>query len=285
MVLRDRESIPCDQNDVTVRLEKYQDHMSPSRKEQASQPKLKEIIMNWKTVFANKCIQVGAKFLSSAFLVLGVAFLSMTGLTHAETREEDAGLFMPGQYRDIDVSLNLGGRWLALAPVDGLWHLVPTKVVTQLVHDPVLDSEGEKTGIQISAKEPNALALLKISRLRPGMVDTPNMRFHGNPRDITPSKGVTIPFKGVAHQVITVRGKLFLVRGLKRSKLDWVRVTADFEERASLLWAGDLDGDGRLDLLVGYETSGSSGACLYLSSTAEDDALLARYHCHGGGGC
>ena len=65
--------------------------------------------MNWKTVFANKCIQVGAKFLSSAFLVLGVAFLSMTGLTHAETREEDAGLFMPGQYRDIDVSLNLGG--------------------------------------------------------------------------------------------------------------------------------------------------------------------------------
>ena len=241
--------------------------------------------MNWKTVFANKCIQVGAKFLSSAFLVLGVAFLSMTGLTHAETREEDAGFFMPGQYRGIDVSIYLGGRWLALAPVDGLWHLVPTKVVTQLVHDPVLDSEGEKTGIQISAKEPNALALLKISRLRPGKVDTPNMRFHGNPRDITPSKGVTIPFKGVAHQVITVRGKLFLVRGLKRSKLDWVRVTADFEERASLLWAGDLDGDGRLDLLVGYETSSGSGACLYLSSTVEDDALLARYECHGDGGC
>ena len=38
IALRDRESIPCDQNDVTVRLEKYPDHMSPSRKEQAFQP-------------------------------------------------------------------------------------------------------------------------------------------------------------------------------------------------------------------------------------------------------
>ena len=188
--------------------------------------------MNWRTVFANKCIQVGAKFLSSAFLFLGVALLSMTGLTHAESREEDWGFFMPGQYRGIDVSIYLGGRWLALAPVDGLWHLVPTKVVTQLVHDSVLvqdpvlvhdsvyDLNGPNTDIQISAKEPNALALIKMPRLRPGKVDTPNMRFHGNPRDITPSKGVTITFKGVAHQVIVVRGKLFLVRGLKRSKLD-----------------------------------------------------------------
>jgi hypothetical protein len=271
---------------MTVRLENYPDHMSPSRKEQASQPKLKEIIMNWKTVFANKCIQVETIFLGSAFLVLGVVLLLMTGLAHAESREEDWGFFMPGQYRDIDVSINLGGRWLALAPVDGLWHLVPTKVVTQLVHDPVLDSEGQKTGIQISAKEPNALALIKMPGLRPGKVDTPNMRFHGNPRDITPSKGVTIPFKGVAHQVIIVRGKLFLVRGLKRSKLDWLRLTRDFSERARLLWAGDLDGDGRLDLLVDYyERSDYTGACLFLSSSAEDGALLGRVVCHGDGGC
>jgi hypothetical protein len=217
--------------------------------------------------------------------LIAIGLFVLMGCAHAQQRDEEWRFLMPGEYHGVDAPGNPGDGWLALAPMDGLWHLVPTEVVAELIHDPVSDSEGQKTGIQISTQQPNAFAFFRMPGLRAGKIDTPNMRFHGNPRDITPSKGVIIPFKGVAHQVVVVVDEVVLVRGFKRSKLAELRVTPHLEDTANLLWAGDLDGDGRLDLLVGYGGSNKSGACLFLSSFAQNGALLGEANCHGGVGC
>jgi hypothetical protein len=60
---------------------------------------------------------------------------------------------------------------------------------------------------------------------------------------------------------------------------------AESDDSASLLWAGNLDGDGQLDLLVSYRGSNNGGVCLFMSSKAPRAALVHRIACHGGVGC
>jgi hypothetical protein len=44
--------------------------------------------------------------------------------------------------------------------------------------------------------------------------------------------------------------------------------------RQYLRWAGDLDGDGKLDLLIEFGMSGSTETVLFLSSRAQDGELV-----------
>ena len=50
-------------------------------------------------------------------------------------------------------------------------------------------------------------------------------------------------------------------------------------EEASLVWAGDLDKDGKLDLILESSTDKNSTYCLYLSGAAGPRALVKKIGC------
>lgn len=79
---------------------------------------------------------------------------------------------------------------------------------------------------------------------------------------------------------------VFLQKGQQKTRLSGLSAGgADSEDAVSLLWAGDLDRDGGLDLVFAYSGHNNSGVCLYLSAGADKGALVQQAACHGGVGC
>jgi hypothetical protein len=220
-----------------------------------------------------------------------IALLVLVGLAHAEQPVEEWGFLIPGEYHGDEAPEKPGKNWFALAVVDGRWLLEPTIVRATQIHDPVLDAEGGKSGIRISSKHLNAVALLRGPALRAGKVATPNIRFtdKASSNNITWRQPLHIEFKGSNYRIMVAEGDIFLAKGKQRTRLSDLTVSkdqdSDWSESASLQWAGDLDGDGELDLIISYSGYNRSGACLFLSSMGFPNELVGHVACHGGVGC
>jgi hypothetical protein len=226
---------------------------------------------------------------SAMHRLVAFAFVALIGFAHAADKGEQWAFLMEGDYHGDEAPANPGKGWLALVIVDGRWHLVLTKVRAEPVYDAVLDEKGQKTGIRISSRHPKALALFRDPDLLAQKIDTPNLRFKGSSLDLSPDQPLKVSFKGQHYQIVVVRSEIFLTNGSRRTKLPDLSVSEDREsehsESARLLWAGDLDRDGSLDLLVSYSRYNASGTCLFLSSKAPKGNLVRQVACHGGVGC
>lgn len=197
-------------------------------------------------------------------------------------------LLVPGEYHGDEAPEAPGKDWLALAVVDGVWRLVPTGVTAERVHDPVLDAqETAKTGIRIASDRADALVLLRVPSVRPGKVDTPDMRFRGHPRTLLAGRPISISLGAAPYQLEVDGTGVFLRKADARTRLEGIVVaaTADDEDAAELVWAGDLDRDGAVDVLVRYRGANWEGMCLFLSGGAAPGTLVRRAACHQGVGC
>ncbi|HND85815.1 MAG TPA: hypothetical protein PLU50_08420, partial [Pseudobdellovibrionaceae bacterium] len=52
-----------------------------------------------------------------------------------------------------------------------------------------------------------------------------------------------------------------------------------------ILWAGDIDGDNKLDYFIRISEPGAGKSCLYLSSDAKHDEIVHQSVCHQNQGC
>lgn len=217
--------------------------------------------------------------------LITIALLIAATCAHAQVKPSPPSLLIPGDYHGDEAPHTLGPGWLALVPMAGGWRLVPAKAKVQRVYDAVLDAEGQATGARITAQT-EAIALLRLPALRAGRVKTPDMRFKDVSRPLSAAAPITMAFNGVPYR-LGVKGSVVELRQGHASTLlaDVAVGGPDGEDTASLLWAGDLDGDERLDLLVSYTGYNKGGVCLFLSSRAAPDALVGRVGCHGGVGC
>ncbi len=146
-------------------------------------------------------------------------------------------------------------RWLALVPGKDGWSLLPTR----LSFDDV-DAKGVRSSVA------GAEFYLAHPALVAGRAATPDMRFKGNPRSFLDPHAapLRIVFHGRAYQ-LAVEGHDVVLRSGDRKSVAG-REDADEYEETDLLWAGVLDGDGQLDLILDRRNSKNGRTCLMLSS-------------------
>lgn len=206
---------------------------------------------------------------------------------HARSTTDGWLLLISGDYHGDEAPDKPGTGWLALTSVGGGWRLEPAIVRATRVYDAVLDAEGEKTGINISSNYGDAVALLKFPGIKPGKIDTPIMKFKDSPRLLsTRDTPLKIPFKGEDYLIEAKTSGIYLRKGKVKTLLPRLSAGSPAsDDSASLLWAGDIDGDGKLDLLFTYSGHNNGGVCLYLSAGASEGALVQQAACHGGVGC
>ena len=69
-------------------------------------------------------------------------------------------------------------------------------------------------------------------------------------------------------------------QGRKTLLKDWNLDSGADDNHERIVWAGDLDRDDRLDLIIVFTTYASSTTCLFLSSTAGPGEVLSQVGCH-----
>lgn len=213
----------------------------------------------------------------------------------------------PGAFHGDEPVARDGEAWLALQVEAGHAALVPTRLQVHEVHDALLDDAGESSGREVgSALGEDGLVFLRGPGLHAGPVRmapfAPAERLGARP-------DYGIRFDGRAYRLevecvpapdpapeqqqfacVLVLGsggdrqRLFELRGYVEPGSDEV-ITSD-DGKARLLFAGDLDRDGRLDLI--FDTSDHynvSRPTLFLSSLARPGELVGEAAQYRSVGC
>ena len=241
--------------------------------------------------------------LAPAVHAVGAAMLFL-GLVASDAAGE-ARLLRPGQYHGDEVTAVSGERWLALMrDTTGRDRLVQVTLRVDTVRDELAVEDGRATGKLVSAASAGEIVVLLagVPGLRAGRVTT-----LAADRDITPGEPVRVTLRGAAYEVIlecavpprgvgSERAACSLVVRRRNQRQVLKRYEAQFEDRAfvavgddvqpKLLWAGDLDADGALDLLIDLtDHYNLSRPTLFLSRGRRNGALLGPVAKHESVGC
>jgi len=226
------------------------------------------------------------------FLTL-ICFLHLSIVTAMAEDETFSGeMVMDGSWHGDEVSAQDGETWLALVEGPGGYALREIKISVTAVEDAVLDTPPAKTGKKISLPQGiDAVVLLRnIPRLKAGPVVSAEIF----DRDFSAGKPTGIYFNGVVYELAircdnATQGQETADCPLMLTSADNQQVFMTYpiyhpgtdeqsiasEALPQLFWAGDLDGDGRLDLVLDLtDHYNVSAPTLLLSSQAEEGGLL-----------
>lgn len=199
-----------------------------------------------------------------------------------------AALQPPGTFhRDEPVACD-GEHWLALRVKGGESALIATQVRARIVHDPIVDAPDATSGMEIDSPIDDALVFLRGGGLAAGPVQSAPigtmetlsgaLRFNGRAYRIETHCSPDVVREGqqqLACEIVFVQDaarQVLVKMGGYRSP-EGIDVMGD-DATPRLLFAGDLDRDGRLDLIL--DTTGHynvSRPTLFLSSLARDGEL------------
>lgn len=189
-------------------------------------------------------------------------------------------------YHGDEVKASARQAWLGLYNgSNGKATLKPAKVSITIVHDAIVDqTPTEKTGkrISVAGKEKPTFIFSGIPELKAGnVIATSVTKDHMSIKD-------TFKIKvGATQATLTAKAKeipkdkefvsnytITLESGGVRQQL-YYKEKVCIEYSPSLMWCGDLDGDGKVDLIIDVATDGnSSDVTLFLSSKAKNGKLV-----------
>ena len=198
-----------------------------------------------------------------------------------------AQLVLPGFFHAGEAIAADGEVWWGLYETPAGFELEPTRLEVTPVFDPMLDEDWEATGLEILAEgERQPLFLVKGVPLQAGPVRTAS-------KDVTPLVPGSVV--GLTEELLVVYGTArepalpglppaledvrVVLQGLPGGAPSQELLTLDAPDLAapSLVWAGDLDGDGEIDLLLDATDHYAANAyTLMLSSAAAPGERVAE---------
>jgi hypothetical protein len=225
------------------------------------------------------------------FILLPIQSLSLqSSLLHTKARPGGVQLIEAGAFHGDEIQARSGERWLGLYKTAKGFALIDSVVQIKRVHDPVVDEdENKETGKEVSvnhSSEPIFLVkgamMLKtgsvttvfVGRKALGSTSNVSLKLGSNEYRLKVTTKERNPEPGIglddAKLVLTATGitqVLYSIGGKgEPTEAYW-----------SLLWAGDLDDDGKLDLFVsvGWHYNMSERR-LFLSSQAGKGQIVKK---------
>lgn len=209
-----------------------------------------------------------------------------------------------GLVRKSETVAKNGETWLVMFERNGKYEIQPSKArITQLRS---ISYAGDETDarVRFPGKGKPVLAFRNIKNIKPGPVDTVYLQptWEEIDRRNLPIDSMKTGFKreldlnGKWYTLrvstgLTADGKKIGVLVLEHDGVQQVIARNYFEDGSGtiigdLLWAGDIDGDEKLDLYFdNYSEKGGFSGGLYLSTHADEGEMLKLVALFGYGGC
>ena len=209
--------------------------------------------------------------------------------SEASPVESKIQLLQVGAFHGDEVAAESGEVWLGLYSMPDGYALISSRITVETVYDPFVDNAGEKTG-KVVTVEGQTRPLFLIKGL-----DTPEAQsiktLSAEGAILSPGKSLNLGLDGKNESHLTAYGEgdvgpngftslenysLELSKGQVSQEL--LTYSSTNGAIPTLLWAGDLDGDNRLDLVVNATPhyAVSSAPMLFLSSMAKDGNLVQK---------
>lgn len=176
--------------------------------------------------------------------------LSVFLMSFVSENSNSAYILLPGTYHDGEVPFSLKPvLWYGLYLENRQYVIRPCSVNFTRVHDLVTDMEEEQTGFRVTASDAeNLVVLLDTSLISTSRkIIAPEAEF---PVRIDPDDTLELSMPEASGYIITAHdGSSWLEFEEVQQKLTEVYAPGS-DEHLELIWAGDLDGDGKIDLLM-----------------------------------
>jgi hypothetical protein len=241
-------------------------------------------------------------------LILLIIFGSFMGSDTSDTRCTGIEILHPGTYHSHEVDPAQQGTWFGLVEVSDGLELRQVEVRISKAFDGIRDSSKSDSstwsGRKVSTTKEESLVLLirGLPDLKAGPVKT---WFCGR-TEVLPELSLRIGQFGRTYRVLlsakgdirnpssqlsgidnyTLRLNVYKEGEWKSQDLVAGRYMSPVEDSIALLWAGDLDNDGKPDFLI--DTGGHYNVTeykLYLSSCAKEGELVSCVACFRRVGC
>lgn len=191
----------------------------------------------------------------------------------------DVGTFHRGEIADKP-----GRGWLALISNSESAELRPVKPRIKTVFDPVGDNEDDKasyTGKEVILKGIKPVLLIQVNGLVAGKIDQAQIS--------SQEHGQNLHFNGASYQITHRCKPKDPATGFSACKVyftgsgssQWLGDTSenddsDFAHTLTVKWAGEIDRDGKLDLIVEKDSYNNGDTVLMLSRAAKKGQLVGE---------
>ena len=203
--------------------------------------------------------------------------------------ESEIQLLQVGAFHGDEVSAESGEVWLGLYLMPDGYTLIPSRIAVETVYDPFVDNAGEKTGKMVSVEgQIRPLFLIKgLEAPQTGSIKT--LSAEGTILSPGKSLNLRLDVRNESHLTAYGEGDVgpngFTSLENYSLELSKGRISQELFAYSStngaiptLLWAGDLDGDNQLDLVINATPHYAvySAPILFLSSMAKDGNLVQK---------
>lgn len=212
---------------------------------------------------------------------LAVAALFLGSVSsHSSNESGRVQIMTTGQYHGDEIAAPFGVAkgWLALIVSDHHTDLVPSSPKVVRVFDPVIDEESVKSsysGKLVEESKHDPLLLIKASWLKSGQIAQAKLTNNGqgfawNDQQFkllhvcgkASSKESLLPCKV---ELSDGKGRQFIIETAEPNEA----YTDEFANTVKIIWAGDIDRDGKPDFILHNTHYNGENIQLYLSSKAD----------------